>query len=124
MKTKSIELAWIVVKDFPKAVKFYTETVGLKLLERNDAYGWAELQGQEGGAILGICQEQSEGDDKAGQNACVTFTVEDIDKALLHLKKQGAKIVGKLQEIPGNVKMQKVVDADGNILQVVQMLSK
>ena len=58
--TKSMDLVWIVVKDFKKAVKFYTETVGLKLLRNDEKSGWAELQGKEGGAMLGIASEQSE----------------------------------------------------------------
>ena len=46
--SKSIDLVWITVSDFSRAVKFYTEVVGLQLLEKNDEWGWAELRGENG----------------------------------------------------------------------------
>jgi predicted enzyme related to lactoylglutathione lyase len=123
METKSIELVWIVVKDLKKAVKFYTETVGLKLDVMSEEFGWAELHGHQGGARLGIAQEKDKPNSlKSGQNACVTLTVENLDKALKHLHTKHAKCIGKIQEIPGHVKMQMVADADGNIFQVVEKL--
>ena len=123
MQPKSLDLAWIVVKDFKKAIQFYTETVGLKLGNVDENYGWAELQGHNGGAYLGIAQEQSGKDGlKSGQNACVTFTVDNIEKAISDLKKKGAHCVGPLQEVPGHVKLQMVTDEDGNSFQIVEKL--
>jgi len=122
MKTKSFDLAWIVVKDLKKAVKFYTETAGLKLLKASEEHGWAELQCHESGAMLGIAVQQKENILKAGQNACVTFTVDDIEKAKKDLKKKGAKILGDIQEVPGHVRLLMVVDIDGNHFQLAQML--
>src|SRR5436853_363159 len=98
MHAKSIGLAWIVVKDFKKAVKFYTEVVGLKVAEMNEEWGWAELEGREGeGMRLGIAQQREKGQDPVapGQNAVVTFTVDDLEKAVKHLQKQGSTLVGK-----------------------------
>ena len=122
MRIKSIGLAWIVVKDLKKAIKFYTETVGLKLMEEHESYGWAELQGHEEGARLGIAQLNSEEAIQPGSNAVVTFTVENIEEAISDLKKNGAKFLGAIQEVPGHVKMQSVVDSDGNHFQIVQKL--
>jgi catechol 2,3-dioxygenase-like lactoylglutathione lyase family enzyme len=48
MKVKEIWLCWIVVKEIKAAVRYYTDIVGLKLVEFNDEYGWAELAGQKG----------------------------------------------------------------------------
>lgn len=122
MQIKSFGLAWIVVKDFKKAIKFYTETVGLKLLKVTEEYGWAEFQGHEDGARLGISAENAENPIKAGQNACPTFTVEDIVKAKESLHKKGAKFLGGIHEVPGHVRLLTGVDADGNHFQLVQML--
>jgi predicted enzyme related to lactoylglutathione lyase len=119
---KSIDLAWIVVKDFKKAVKFYTETVGLKLLKVSEEYGWAELQGQDGGAMLGIATEQSENPLKPGHNACLTLTVEDIEEAQKSMQNKGAKLLGEIQEISGHVRLLMGIDADGNYFQLAQML--
>ena len=124
MNLKSMNLAWIVVNDIKKAIEFYTETVGLKLMEFHEQYGWAELEGNEGGARIGIAQKQPTSEDgvEPGQNAVVTFTVSNIEKAVADLTKKGAKLVGKVQEVPGHVKMQTVCDADGNRFQMVEVL--
>jgi predicted enzyme related to lactoylglutathione lyase len=122
VQSKSFDLAWIVVKDFKKAIKFYTETVGLKVITMSEEYGWAELQGHNNGAMLGIAVEREESPIKAGQNACVTFTVEDIEKAQESFHRKGAKFLGEIQEVPGHVRMLTGVDVDGNHFQLAQVL--
>lgn len=122
MQVKEIGLSWIVVKDVKAAVKYYTEVVGLKLMEFNEQYGWAELQGHGGGARLGIAQECPQEKTKAGQNAVVTFTVADLEKAKGEMIKKGAKCQGDVIEVPGHVKMQTVVDNDGNSFQICELL--
>ena len=118
-----MDLAWIVVKDFKEAVKFYTETVGLSLLKINEEYGWAELQGPDGGAMLGIAAEANENSFKAGHNACLTFTVENLEKTRDLFLQKGAKFVGDIQEIPGHVRMLMGIDTDGNHFQLAQLLT-
>ena len=122
--TKSFDLAWIVVKDLKNAVKFYTETVGLKLLKLDEQFGWAELQGPNGGAMLGIAQENDNDPIKAGKNACLTFTVENLEKSRDSFLQKGAKFLGDIMEVPGHVKLLSGVDVDGNHFQLAQMLSK
>lgn len=126
MHTQSIGLVWIVVKDFKKAVKFYTEVTGLKLIEMNEQWGWAELEGHDGkGMRLGIAQYSPDNPDpvQPGQNGVVTFTVDNMEQATKDLVKQGATLIGKVQEIPGHVKLQTVKDGDGNLFQVVEVLT-
>ena len=120
--TKSFDLAWIVVKDIKQAVKFYTETVGLKLLQLDEKFGWAELQGPDGGAMLGIAQESDNDPYKAGTNACLTFTVENLEKSRDFFLQKGAKFVGEIIEVPGHVKMLTGVDGDGNHFQLAEVL--
>lgn len=124
MSAQSLGLAWIVVNDLKKAVEFYTKVVGLKLMELHEQYGWAELEGQQGGARLGIAQKCPDGNDGVlpGQNAVITITVENLDNFVADLKKKGAHLIGEIQEVPGHVKMQTVVDTDNNRFQLVQVL--
>lgn len=126
MRTNSIDLVWIVVKDFKNAVKFYTEVAGLKVVEKNEEWGWAELEGHHGkGMRLGIAQQRPNGQDpiQPGQNSVVTFTVDNIEQANKDIIKQGANLVGEVIEVPGHVKLQTVRDAEGNFFQLVEVCS-
>lgn len=122
-KTFGISLSWIVVKDIQEAIKFYTETVGLTLLQHTPEYGWAELSGPEG-TTLGIAQENMEENVKAGTNAVVTVRVDDINKARADFEERKVTLVGDIIEIPGHVKMQTFQDKDGNTMQLVEILSE
>jgi len=120
MAIKGLHLAWIVVSDVKKAIKFYTETVGMKLNSFEEKFGWAELSGQEGGAVLGIAQQSDHEAILPGQNAVITLSVENIQKAKAELEKKGATMKGEIMDIPGIVKLQMVVDQDGNHFQLVE----
>ncbi|HAB98646.1 MAG TPA: VOC family protein [Parachlamydiales bacterium] len=122
MSVKEIGLIWIVVKDLHSAVEYYTEVVGLELMELNEEYGWAELEGREGGCRLGIAQENDLEKIKAGQNAVMTFSVDDLDTAKQKMIRQGARCVGDVIEVPGHVKMQTLEDLDGNCFQICEIL--
>ncbi len=117
-----VGLSWIVVKDIKSAVQYYTEIVGLKLMELNEDYGWAELQGSDGGAILGIAQENDHEKIKAGSNAVVTFTVDNLDETKASMLEKGAQMEGDVLEVPNHVKMQTMIDRDGNRFQICEVL--
>lgn len=123
---ESIHLTWIVVKDVKKAIKFYTDVVGLKLVEHNEEYGWAELAGhnKDNGVHLGLAQQSPNEPIKAGQNGVFTLTVKDIEQAKKDVLKKGGKTIGDILDIPGHVKLQTVVDEDGNHFQLVQVMRK
>lgn len=127
MSGKRLDLAWISVKDFKKAIKFYTEVVGLKIAEINEEWCWAELIGEKDGFRLGIGGECQPGEEencpvKPGQNAVITITVPNLEIEMNELQKKGVRFVGKIQEVPGHVKMQLVQDIDGNYLHFVEKL--
>ncbi len=123
---KKSEMSWIVVKDIKKALDYFTKVLGLKLLNYHEEFGWAELSGSEpGGSFLGIAQVSDyDQDSKPGQNAVMTFTVDDIEKAIGDLKKNGAKFIGELCVVPDHVKLQTFEDLDGNRFQLAEELSE
>lgn len=124
MSIKGMHMAWIVVKDIKKAIRFYTETVGLTLMSFDERFGWAEFAGkEEGGARLGVAQTSDHESIQPGQNAVITMSVEDIEAARADLLKKGATLKGEIMEIPGVVKLQMVVDEDNNHFQIVQVYS-
>ena len=122
MAIKGLNLAWIVVNDLNKAVRFYTDVIGLKLEELDEKFGWAELSGGQGGARLGIAQVKERDGIRPGQNAVVTLTVENLASSLKDLAQKGGNIIGEVIEVPGVVKMQMIKDHDGNHFQLVEML--
>lgn len=127
MKAKTMGLAWIAVKDFNKAIKFYTEIVGLKLLYASEEWGWAELQGKDGEGIrLGIGKYDPKCQDFAGpgQNAVLTFSVDNIEKSSKEMQRQGATLIGDIEVVPGHVKLQTIKDTEGNFIQLVEELSQ
>lgn len=121
---QSIDLVWITVSDLKSAVKFYTEVIGLELKELHETFGWAELAGRKGGARLGVAQTSNRESHLPGQNAVIALSVADIEKTKAELLKKGAKMVGDMVEVPHIVKLQKVQDSDGNLLQLAQSLEK
>ena len=122
-KIKGIYLSWIVVADLAKSVKFFSETIGLKVNEFNEEFGWAELGGSEGGALLGIAQSNEQSPIPPGYNAVMTMTVENIDDELVVLKESKVELIGDILEVPGVVKLQTFKDLDGNMFQLVQELA-
>lgn len=122
MSVKGIHLAWIVVADINKAIKFYTESVGMILQTFEEKYGWAELSGNESGAILGIAQHSEDESILPGQNAVITLSVDNLEKAIADMTARGVNKKGETLEIPGHVKLQMMVDPDQNHFQLVQQL--
>lgn len=120
MVAKAMELSWVSVDNLKEAVKFYTEVLGLKLMELNEQYGWAELQAPNGGMRLGLGQKNEEYGMHVG-NAIVTFTVDNLEKAMERIEKTGARCLGPIQEVPGEVRMQMFI-YQGNHFQFCQML--
>lgn len=125
MAIKSIDLAWITVKDMKKAKSFFVETLGMEIAESNENYNWLELKGFKGGMTLGVAEAHDEcSDEKPGSNAVVTLSVDDIVKTKKELELKGVKFVGEILEVPHHVKMVTFLDFDGNKFQLAEDISK
>ena len=85
-------------------------------------YGWLELVPKDGGTILGVCQFNPQYGNavKPGDNAIVTFTVDDIVAVKALFEKQGVTMLGDIIEVPGHIKMLFFTDLDGNKFQICQ----
>jgi predicted enzyme related to lactoylglutathione lyase len=121
MAVQGIHLIWIVVKDLDKAIKYYTQTIGLKLIEHHPEFGWAELKGADG-SFLGLAAADKEKSIQAGSNAVIALTVDNLDQIKAEYQKKGVKLIGETMEIPGHVKLQSFADQDGNQFQLAQKL--
>lgn len=123
MSIKSMGLVWIAVDDFEEAIKYYTEVLGLELLERNDDFGWAELGGKDGGARLGISEACDMSPLEPGDNGVPSMTVDNLDKTLKRLSGK-VELEGDICEVPGCVRMQLIRDPSGNLIHLVELLNK
>lgn len=121
MAVTKMNMAWIVVSDLDEAIEYYTQKLGLKLLEKQQDFGWAELSGQDGGHRLGLAQARGE-EMPPGTNAVVTMSVDNLEQSKAELTEKGVKFIGEVIEIPGQVKLQTFIDRDGNHFQLVEEL--
>lgn len=124
MIAKRSDMAWITVADITKAKKLFVDILGMEVRADTPEYGWMEVVPKDGGSALGIDQFNSKygKEVQPGQNAVVTFTVDDIIAAKAILEKNNVIVLGDIVEIPGHVKMLFFADADGNKFQIVQLL--
>jgi len=121
MKPQGIQMTWVVVHDFNQAKEFFTNTLGLTLVSDAPEYNWAEFS-SPAGTHIGVAGEAEQCPVKAGSNAVVCITVEDIEEAQKEFEQKGVHIVGTIQEVPGHVKLLLIQDPSGNYYQIVQML--
>lgn len=122
MKPQGIQMTWVVVHDFNQAKEFFTNTLGLTMTADSPEYNWAEFSSPQG-ARIGVAGQSDQCPIKAGGNAVVCITVENIEEAQKELEEKGTHIIGAIQEVPGHVKLLLIQDPSGNYYQLAQMLS-
>jgi catechol 2,3-dioxygenase-like lactoylglutathione lyase family enzyme len=115
-------LVRIFVRDFERAVRFYTETLGMPLAFRDDAIGWAQLRIP--GADLALerdsGEQEGEGDDgeasMVGRFVGVSLAVDDIDHTYQTLLARGVEFLRPPQRMPWGGVLAHLRDPDGNVL--------
>jgi predicted enzyme related to lactoylglutathione lyase len=112
-----VRLSWFSVNDFESAKKFYGNVLGLK--KTFEAPEWAEFAGAEGEESIGVAVHPHAGKEPG---ATIVLQVEDIEREHKRLETAGVKFEGKIEEIPGVVKLATFRDPSGNRLQLAQAL--
>lgn len=102
----------VMVTDMDKAIKFYTDILGLKLINR---YGdhWADIEGP--GIAIGLHPTTKV--INRGDNLQIGLKVPDLDKAVSELEKMGVQF--KIND-DDQVRLASFNDPDHNILYLVQ----
>lgn len=113
-------LAWYPVTDLELAKEFYGNTLGLK--KTYEMQGWAEFGCAEGGASVGLSLVKDAAPAPAGGGATVVFRVPDIEEARQKLESRGVAFEGKVEEIPGVVRIGTFRDPFQNRVQLAQVL--
>src|SRR5579884_3654983 len=112
---KRIKFLGIPVRDQDRALRFYTEKLGFRVLtdqQMSDSQRWIELSIP--GAQTGIVLFTPEGhEDRIGTFLNTSWEVDDIDKTYADLQSRGVEFAGPPQKQPwGTFVMMK--DSEGN----------
>jgi len=102
----------VMVSDMKKAVKFYTETLGLEVKAQ---WGDEFAQLKAPGTIIAL-HPSVKGGAKPGDSKSLSigFSVDGLEKAVAELKKKGVKFTKVTDD--GPVRLAFFVDPDGNPL--------
>lgn len=108
-----IERVWFWVSDMDRALKFYTEVLGLPLVHRHGDE-WAELGTEPVHLAL---HGGGEGYEPGGT---VCLEVEDLDEARFSLELRGVVFDRDAGEVEGVARFVSFADPDGNRLQLIE----
>lgn len=108
-------VATIYITDMDRAVTFYTETLGLKLVHRVENY-WAQVHAGKG-LMIGLHPKSDSQQNPGTPGATVVGleVSEPIESVIETLKGRGAQFTGDL-DIDDPVKIMNFTDPDGNQL--------
>lgn len=102
----------VMVSDMNRAIKFYTETLGLTLKQRFGDH-WADIEGP--GISIGL--HSSGNNIKVGENLSIAFKVKNLKEAVAALENKG--ITFKLYD-DKNVNLAFFSDPDSNTLYLAE----
>ncbi len=114
--------ATVYVSDMSRAVKFYTETLGLKLRMRAGDH-WAEVDAG-GGLIIGLHPEVRPHGPRPGTRGAVTIGLGvtlPLEEVVSRLKKRGVAFHGPIAD-DKQVRLAFFADPDGNPLYLVEVV--
>ena len=113
MKVKGIDFVFFRVSDLKRSVHFYEKVLGLK--KTNEYKGmWTEFDAGNVTLAVGTCVTEKK--PIIGNNSVsVALAVDDVERAVVTLKKKGANVVQPVKE-RGVCFVAMIKDPDGNEL--------
>ena len=102
--------------DMDRAVKFYEDVVGLRLLRREEG-NWAEF---EAGPVRLALHGAIEGRPLEPGGATAVFAVADLDETRTELEGRGAEFDEHVGEVQGFARFATFRDPDGNAVQLIE----
>lgn len=101
----------IPVRDLRKAIAWYQDTFGWKLLYHLEELRWCELQTHMPGVSVGLGEREML---DVRDGTTLVFGVKDIAAARRELESRGVRFDGETITIEGMVKLATYFDPDGN----------
>ena len=115
MKLGPLDHVYYTVQDMDRAIRFYEEVLGLRLVRRDDGF-WAEL---DGGPIRIALHGTRDGAAVEPGGAVAAFRVEDLDETAVALKERGVELV-HTGEVEGYGRFALFPDPDGNLIEIIE----
>ena len=105
----------IFVRDWPRAVKFYSETLGIPLAFQSEPMGWAELDTGEAQLAL---ERSTPGEEEelVGRFLGVSLSVADVDACYEELRGRGVDFLAPPERMPWGGVLAHFRDPEGNVL--------
>jgi len=111
--------ATVMVRDFERALRFYTETLGLRLLYQA-GHEWAEISAGDG-LTIGLHAWGGRGPAPGSASGIsLGLTVPAIEAAVAELARRGVEFRGQIVDNE-NVKLAFFADPDGNPLYLCEV---
>ena len=117
---KGISMSCVTVSSLKETKRIFVDLLGLEVKEHDERYNWMELEGEEGGRV-GFGEPMGEGM-KAGTNAVVSISVDNIEEVKAFLESKDVQFFGDIVVIPDEVKLALFIDNDGNQYFLAQKL--
>jgi len=115
----------VFVTDWSRAVRFYTETVGIPLAFQNEAMGWAQLATGEGQLGLErVDPADPEGRALVGRFVGVSLAVPDVEAVYRRLRDRGVEFTAPPEKQAWGGVLAHSRDPDGNVITLVSRPSQ
>ncbi len=105
----------VIIKDMKKAIKFYTEILGLKLVNQNDNQ-YAVLKTE--GLTIGLNPVQREFEAGNCKSMSIGFLVDNLDNTINELKAKGITFSEIIKEV--GIRIAYFTELDGNPLYLIE----
>ena len=110
----------VFVTDWQRAIRFYTQTLGMAIAFRSDEMGWAQMDtGECHLALESVDLSDSESRELVGRFVGVSLLVADIFATYKDLAGRGVEFVGPPEKQTWGGVLAHLRDPDGNILTLV-----
>jgi len=105
----------VFVRDWDRALRFYSETLGIPVAFRSDEMGWCQLD--TGEANLALEREAPGAEPSyAGRFVGVSLAVNDVEKTYRQLVERGVEFEGPPVRMDWGGTLAHLRDPDGNVL--------
>lgn len=120
---RALDMAVIDVRDWSRAVTWYSERLGLRVVYREDEHRWCDLSAPEAGALLAL--RGLDDVDIDVPNRCVLeLRTNDLDQTVEELRARGVQFLRDIGEgVRTNgqrYRWTNVADPEGNVLRLYE----